>query len=50
MLTYASTLKSMTSDRGTFHMEFDRDEEAPPPVQEKIAAEYARHKQEEQER
>ncbi|HEX6852075.1 MAG TPA: elongation factor G [Candidatus Polarisedimenticolaceae bacterium] len=50
MLTYASTLKSMTSDRGTFHMEFDHYEEAPPPVQEKIAAEYARHKQEEQER
>jgi hypothetical protein len=27
MLTYASTLKSITSDRGTYHMEFDHYDE-----------------------
>jgi elongation factor G len=46
LLTYASTLKSITSDRGTYHMEFDHYDEIPAQVQEKIVAEYARHKQE----
>ena len=50
MLTYASTLKSITSDRGTYHMEFDHYEEAPAHIQEKIVAEAARHKQEEAEK
>jgi len=50
MLTYASTLKSITSDRGTYHMEFDHYEEAPAQIQEKIVAEAARHKQEEAEK
>jgi elongation factor G len=50
MLTYASTLKSITSDRGTYHMEFDHYEEVPAQTQEKIIAEYARHKQEEAEK
>jgi elongation factor G len=50
MLTYASTLKSITSDRGTYHMEFDHYEEAPGSIQEKIVAEAARHKQEEAEK
>lgn len=50
MLTYASTLKSITSDRGTYHMEFDHYEEAPAHIQEKIIAEAARHKQEEAEK
>jgi elongation factor G len=38
MLTYASTLKSLTSDRGTYHMEFSHYEEAPAQIQEKIVA------------
>jgi len=46
MLTYASTLKSITSDRGTYHMEFDHYSEAPAHVQEKIIAQAA-HKREE---
>jgi elongation factor G len=50
MLTYASTLKSITSDRGTYHMEFDHYEEVPAQAQEKIIAEYAKHKQEEAEK
>jgi elongation factor G len=50
MLTYASTLKSITSDRGTYHMEFDHYDEVPAPVQEKIVAEYERHKQQEAEK
>ncbi len=50
MLTYASTLKSITSDRGTYHMEFDHYDELPAQVQEKIVAEHARHKQQETEK
>jgi elongation factor G len=50
MLTYASTLKSITSDRGTYHMEFDHYDEVPAQAQEKIIAEAARHKQEEAEK
>jgi elongation factor G len=50
MLTYASTLKSITSDRGTYHMEFDHYDEVPAPVQEKIVSEYERHKQQEAEK
>jgi elongation factor G len=46
MLTYASTLKSITSDRGTYTMEFDHYEEVPAQVQEKIIAESAKQKQE----
>ena len=50
MLTYASTLKSITSDRGTYHMEFNHYDEVPAQVQEKIIAEHARHKQAEAEK
>jgi len=50
MLTYASTLKSITSDRGTYHMEFDHYDEVPAQVQEKIVADYARHRQQEAEK
>jgi elongation factor G len=50
LLTYASTLKSITSDRGTYHMEFDHYDELPAQVQEKIVAEYARHRQHEAEK
>ena len=46
MLSYASTLKSITSDRGVYTMEFDHYAEAPGPVQEKIIADSAAHKQE----
>ncbi|ANM29092.1 elongation factor G [Acidobacteria bacterium Mor1] len=47
MLDYASTLKSVTSDRGTYHMEFDHYDEAPAMVREKIVAEYKKRKEEE---
>ena len=50
LLTYASTLKSITSDRGTYHMEFDHYDEIPAQLQEKIVAEHARHKQQEAEK
>jgi elongation factor G len=38
MLEYAPTLKSMTSDRGSFHMELDHYSEVPHLVQEKLIA------------
>jgi elongation factor G len=50
MLTYASTLKSITSDRGTYTMEFDHYEEAPAHIQEKIIADAAKAKQEDAEK
>ena len=46
MLAYASTLKSLTSDRGSYTMEFIRYEEAPAHVREQIAAEAAKAKEE----
>jgi elongation factor G len=46
MLTYASTLKSITSDRGTYHMEFSHYAEAPATVREHVMAEAAREKAE----
>jgi len=39
MLTYASTLKSLTADRGTFTMEFGQYEEVPALIQQKIVEE-----------
>jgi elongation factor G len=45
MLSYASTLKAITSDRATYHMEFDHYEEAPAQVREQIIAEAAREKE-----
>ena len=39
VLRYAPDLRSMTGGQGTFIMEFDHYEEAPPPVAEKIIAE-----------
>tara|TARA_B100000029_G_scaffold516444_1_gene629880 strand:- start:822 stop:2906 length:2085 start_codon:yes stop_codon:yes gene_type:complete len=39
VLTYASDLKSITSARGNFTMEFDHYEEMPPQLQEKVVAE-----------
>ncbi|MFN7976313.1 MAG: elongation factor G [Acidobacteriota bacterium] len=38
MLTYASTLKSMTQDRGSFDMQFDHYSEVPSHIAEKIIA------------
>ncbi|MBV9495630.1 MAG: elongation factor G [Acidobacteria bacterium] len=39
MLTYGSTLRSITQGRGSFHMEFSHYEEVPRSLQEKIIAE-----------
>ena len=39
MLTYGSTLRSITQGRGSFHMEFSHYEEVPRTLQEKIIAE-----------
>ncbi|MBD3866890.1 MAG: elongation factor G [Acidobacteria bacterium] len=36
MLDYSSTLKSITSDRGSFHMEFDHYQEAPVAIRKEI--------------
>jgi len=44
MLDYASTLKSLTSDRGSFTMEFNHYEEAPQNVRQKIIADYQAQK------
>ena len=41
MLDYDSTLKSLTSDRASYTMEFDHYEEAPVNVRQKIAADFA---------
>jgi elongation factor G len=40
VLRYANVLKSITSGRGSFTMQFDRYEEAPSNVQEQVAAQY----------
>lgn len=47
MLTYGSTLRSITQGRGSFHMEYSHYEEVPKQLQEKIIAE-AKKKQAEQ--
>ncbi|HEY2830709.1 MAG TPA: elongation factor G [Thermoanaerobaculia bacterium] len=47
MLTYGSTLRSITQGRGSFHMEYSHYEEVPKTLQEKIIAE-AKKKHEEQ--
>jgi len=49
MLEYARILRAMTQGRSTFHMEFSHYEEVPRPVQEKLIAEYQKHRQEEHE-
>jgi elongation factor G len=45
MLTFPSRLKSITSDRGSYHMEFDHYEEVPSQIQEAIASEAAKAKE-----
>jgi elongation factor G len=49
MLEYDRHLRAMTQGRSTFTMEFSHYEEVPRPVQDKLIAEAAKHKQEEQE-
>jgi elongation factor G len=38
MLTYDSTLKSITSDRGSYHMEFDHYQQVPAQIQAELVA------------
>jgi elongation factor G len=45
MLTYGSTLRSITQGRGSFHMEFTHYEEVPKNLQEKIIAESKKNHQ-----
>ncbi len=45
MLTYASTLKSITSDRGSYHMEFDHYSEVPAQIQDQIIADATKAKE-----
>ena len=49
MLTYASTLKSLTAGRGSFSMEFFQYEEVPSQVQQKIVEEAKKAKEAEKE-
>jgi len=49
MLTYAATLRSITGGRGDFHMEFNRYDEVPKHLQEKIIAAAGKHEEEEEE-
>ena len=49
MLEYARVLRAMTQGRSSFHMEFSHYEEVPRLVQDKLVAEYQKHRQEEQE-
>jgi elongation factor G len=44
MLTYGSTLRSITQGRGDFHMDFSHYAEVPHTVREKIVAEYAKNR------
>lgn len=46
VLRYAPDLRSMTGGQGVFTMEFDHYEEAPPPVTEKVVAEYQKARNE----
>ncbi|MGI6123837.1 MAG: elongation factor G [Acetivibrionales bacterium] len=47
LFRYATDLRSMTQGRGSFNMKFERYEEAPPMVAEKVIAEAARNNAEE---
>jgi elongation factor G len=49
MLEYARVLRAMTQGRSSFHMEFSHYEEVPRLVQDKLVADYQKHRQEEQE-
>ena len=45
MLTYGSTLRSLTQGRGSFHMEYSHYEEVPKQLQEKIIVESKKAKE-----
>ncbi|MDR2605607.1 MAG: elongation factor G [Desulfovibrio sp.] len=47
ILRYAPDLRSMTGGQGSFTVEFSHYEEAPPPVTEKVTAEYRQNKAQE---
>ena len=47
MLTYDSSLKSITSDRGSYAMDFDHYEPVPAQIQAQIVTEAAKAKQQE---
>ncbi|HJX29280.1 MAG TPA: elongation factor G, partial [Thermoanaerobaculia bacterium] len=49
MLEYARILRALTQGRSSFHMEFSHYEEVPRPVQDKLIAEYQKHRKEEHE-
>jgi len=49
MLEYARVLRALTQGRSSFHMEFSHYEEVPRLVQDKLIAEYQKHRQEEHE-
>ena len=48
MQKYATELRSMTQGRGTFFLSYDRYEPAPQPVADKVIAEAAKNKTEEE--
>jgi elongation factor G len=48
MLDYASTLKSLTSDRGSYSMELDHYDEVPSQIQQKIIEEHRTAKEQEE--
>ena len=47
MLTYDSTLKSITSDRGSYHMDFHHYEPVPAQIQQQLIADAAKAKEQE---
>jgi elongation factor G len=49
MLDYVRILRALTQGRSSFHMEFSHYEEVPRLVQDKLIAEYQKHRQEEHE-
>lgn len=49
MLEYARILRALTQGRSSFHMEFSHYEEVPRLVQDKLIAEYQKHRKEEHE-
>ncbi len=49
MQKYATELRSMTQGRGSFDLSFDRYEPAPQPIADKVIAEAARNKEEDEE-
>jgi len=48
MLTYSQTLKSITGGRGSFHMTLSHFDEVPTHLQQKLVAELAKKKEEDE--